>query len=298
MVLKISGETKIFNLIKQDKPNAEQIASQLLKINPALVRDWLVAFLQDEIIRRRNFKKAIVGLSGGVDSALVTYLCAAALGPENVLAVRMPYRTSSHESLDHAQLVVDALGVQCETIEISKAVDGYLETFEPNADGRRRGNVMARMRMIIIFDQSAKHDALPVGTGNKSERLFGYYTWHADDSPPINPIGDLYKSQVWELARSMGVPSVIVDKPASADLIQGQTDESDFGISYSKADRILALLLRGYSRERIMGMGVPEAEVDLVKRKVDSTHWKRHLPTTAMLSSTSINDYYLRPVDY
>jgi len=298
MALKISGETKKFNLIKQPEQNAEQIASQLLKINPALVRDWLTAFLQDEIIRRRNFKKAIVGLSGGVDSALVTYLCAAALGPENVLAVRMPYRTSSRESLDHAQLVVDALGVQCETIEISKAVDGYLETFEPKADGRRRGNVMARMRMIIIFDQSAKHDALPVGTGNKSERLFGYYTWHADDSPPINPIGDLYKSQVWELARFMGVPSVIVDKPASADLIQGQTDESDFGISYSKADRILALLLRGYSRERIIGMGVPSTEVDLVKGKVDSTHWKRHLPTTAMLSSTSINDYYLRPVDY
>ncbi len=287
-----------FELVDSGKQDAQRIGKELLKINPVLVRDWLVEFLRDEIIRRRNFKKAIVGLSGGVDSAVVTYLCAEALGPENVLAVRMPYKTSSRESLDHAQLVIDDLGIQTTTIEITKAVDGYLAEFEADADGRRRGNVMARMRMIIIFDQSAKLDALPVGTGNKSERLFGYFTWHADDSPPINPIGDLYKSQVWELARLVGVPSVIVDKPASADLIQGQTDEADFGISYAKADAILALLLRGYSRERLLEMGVPVAELDLVKKRLDSTHWKRHLPTTAMLSSTSINDYYLRPVDY
>jgi NAD+ synthase len=298
MSIKITEETKKFPLLKYKPPMGDELADSLLKINPELVRDWLVAFLQDEIIRRRNFKKAIIGLSGGVDSALVAYLCAAALGAENVVAIRMPYLTSSPESLAHAQLVIDDLGIQHRTIEITKAVDGYIGEFEPEADGRRRGNVMARQRMIIIFDQSERYRALPVGTGNKSERLFGYYTWHADDSPPINPIGDLYKSQVWELARFMGVPSVIVDKPASADLIQGQTDESDFGISYHKADRVLALLLRGYSRERIIEMGVPEFEVDLVKRKVDNTHWKRHLPTTAMLSSTSINDYYLRPVDY
>ena len=298
MPVKISQESKKFQLIKQAPLSGEEIAGNLLKMNPALVRDWLVAFLQDEIIRRRNFKKAIIGLSGGVDSALVTYLCAEALGPENVIAVRMPYATSSRDSLDHAQLVIDDLGIQSRTIEITKAVDGFVAEYEPDADGRRRGNVMARTRMIIVFDLSAKYNALPVGTGNKSERLFGYYTWHADDSPPINPIGDLYKSQVWELARLVGVPSIIVDKPASADLIQGQTDESDFGISYKRADTILALLLRGYSREHIIRLGIPAAELDLVKSKVDSTHWKRHLPTTAMLSSTSINDYYLRPVDY
>ncbi len=290
--------TKKFEMLDSGRPSAEEVGGELLNMNPALVRDWLVEFLRDEIIRRRGFSKAIVGLSGGVDSALVTYLCAEALGAENVLTVRMPYRTSSHESLDHAQLVIDDLGVQHRTIEISQAVDGYLAQFEEDADGRRRGNVMARMRMIILFDQSAKLNALPVGTGNKSERLFGYFTWHADDSPPINPIGDLYKSQVWELARFMGVPEVIITKPASADLIQGQTDEKDFGISYKRADLILALLLRGYSRERIIAMGVSAAEVNLVKGKLDATHWKRHLPTTAMLSNTSINDYYLRPVDY
>ena len=268
-----------------------------LAINAPLLEEWLVAFLQDEIVRRRGFQKAVVGLSGGVDSSLTAFLCAKALGPQNVYGIRMPYRTSSKESLEHAQLVVDQLGIQCRTIEITDAVDGYLK-FEPEADGRRRGNVMARMRMIVLFDQSAALRALPVGTGNKTERLFGYFTWHADDSPPVNPLGDLYKTQVWMLARHMGVPEVIVSKPASADLIVGQTDEGDFGISYVQADRILYYLLKGYSTEHIINMGFPADDVALVQQKVASTHWKRHLPTTAMLSTTSINDYYLRPVDY
>jgi NAD+ synthase len=268
-----------------------------LAINAPLLEEWLVAFLQDEIVRRRGFQKAVVGLSGGVDSSLTAFLCAKALGPQNVYGIRMPYRTSSKESLEHAQLVVDQLGIQCRTIEITDAVDGYLK-FEPEADGRRRGNVMARMRMIVLFDQSAALRALPVGTGNKTERLFGYFTWHADDSPPVNPLGDLYKTQVWMLARHMGVPEVIVSKPASADLIVGQTDEGDFGISYVQADRILYYLLKGYSTEHIINMGFPAEDVALVQQKVASTHWKRHLPTTAMLSTTSINDYYLRPVDY
>ena len=184
-----------------------------------------------------------------------------------------------------------------ETIEITDAVDGYLQG-APDADARRRGNVMARTRMIVLFDQSQKLGTLPVGTGNKTERLFGYFTWHADDSPPVNPLGDLYKTQVWALAAHMGVPEVIVKKPASADLVVGQTDELDFGISYMKADRILFYLLRGFSASQVMAMGFPQPEVALVKRRLDGTHWKRHLPTTAMLSSTSINDYYLRPVDY
>jgi len=268
-----------------------------LQINAPVVAEWLTAFLEDEIVRRRGFRKAVVGLSGGVDSSLTAFLCARALGPENVHGIRMPYRTSSPESLEHAALVAQALGIPLRTIEITHAVDGYLQ-HEPDADGRRRGNVMARMRMIVLFDQSARLSALPVGTGNKTERLFGYFTWHADDSPPVNPLGDLFKTQVWQLARHLGVPEVIVSKPASADLIVGQTDESDFGISYPKADRILYHLLAGYTPERLVSLGFPESEVLLVKGRLDSTHWKRHLPTTAMLSNTSINDYYLRPVDY
>jgi NAD+ synthetase len=278
-------------------PETDPTSDANLAINAGLLAEWLVGFLQDEIQRRRGFAKAIVGLSGGVDSAVTAFLCARALGPENVHAVRMPYHSSSQESLDHAQLVVDATGINCRTIEITDAVDGYL-AFEPDADGRRRGNVMARMRMIVLFDQSARLNALPVGTGNKTERMFGYFTWHADDSPPVNPLGDLYKTQVWALGRELGVPDVIINKPASADLIVGQTDETDFGISYPKADRILYYLLKGFTAERLVRMGFAEAEVKIVRQRVDSTHWKRHLPTTAMLSSTSINDYYLRPVDY
>ena len=268
-----------------------------LRLDAEAAVTWLVAFLQDEVIERRGFRKVVIALSGGVDSALVAYLCARAFGPEKVLALRMPYRTSSRESLEHAQLVVDDLGINCETLPITEAVDGYLR-LEPEADGRRRGNVMARLRMILLFDQSAKHQALPIGTGNKTERLFGDFTWHADDSPPVNPLGDLLKTQVWQLATHVGVPEVIVGKPASADLIKGQTDETDFGISYPKADRILFYLLQGYAPERLVELGFPAEEVRIVVARVSSTHWKRHLPSVAMLSSTAIGEYYLRPVDY
>ena len=278
-------------------PSLDIGADDNLRINEALVAEWLIAFLRDEIVRRRGFTQAVVGLSGGVDSSLAAFLLAAALGPKNVYGIRMPYRSSSPDSLNHAQLIADATGINMETVEITDPVDGYLR-LAPDADARRRGNVMARVRMIVLFDQSQKLGTLPVGTGNKTERLFGYFTWHADDSPPVNPLGDLYKTQVWALSRYLGVPDVIVDKPASADLVVGQTDESDFGISYPKADRILFYLLRGFTVDRMVEMGFPDADVRLVKRKVDATHWKRHLPTTAMLSSTSINDYYLRPVDY
>ncbi|HEX5322988.1 MAG TPA: NAD+ synthase [Capsulimonadaceae bacterium] len=273
-------------------------SSDPLAINEALVADWLTDFIKDELVRRRGFQNAVVALSGGVDSSLVAYLCARALGKEHVFGIRMPYKSSSKDSLEHAELVAKDLGIAMDTVEITAAVDGYLDNFAPEADGRRRGNVMARMRMIVLFDQSEKYKALPIGTGNKTERLFGYFTWHADDSPPINPLGDLYKTQVWQLSRYLGVPEVIVGKPASADLVVGQTDETDFGITYEKADRILSYLVRGYSADRLADMGFPKKEVALVKKRLDSTHWKRHLPTVAMLSSTSINDYYLRPVDY
>jgi NAD+ synthetase len=267
-----------------------------LDIDPELTTGWLVSFLREEF-ERRGFEKAVVGLSGGVDSAVTAFLSARALGKENVVAVRMPYRTSNPDSLSHAQLVIDSLGVQARTIDISPAVDGYLAG-EPDADPARRGNVMARERMIVLFDQSAKYHALPVGTGNKTERLLGYFTWHADDSPPINPLGDLFKTQVWELARFLGVPDVIVSKPASADLIEGQTDEGDFGISYAEADRILNWLVSGYSPTLLVARGFDPNMVELVRKRLAGTHWKRKLPTVALLSSTGIGESYLRPVDY
>ncbi|HUN28849.1 MAG TPA: NAD+ synthase [Alphaproteobacteria bacterium] len=266
-------------------------------INAEVATRWLEAFLRDELIERRGIHRAVIGLSGGVDSAVTAYLCARALGPENVHAIRMPYKTSSAASLADAQKVIDALGIRERTIDITGAVDGYLQ-FEPDADARRRGNVMARTRMVVLFDQSAKLDALPIGTGNKTERLLGYFTWHADDTPPVNPIGDLFKTQVWALARFLGVPAALIEKAPSADLEADQTDEGDLGITYARADAILAQLLLGYSDEQLIERGFDAKDVTLVRRRVDSTHWKRHLPTTAMLSSTAINEFYLRPVDY
>jgi NAD+ synthetase len=268
-----------------------------LEIDPGLAARWLEAFLRDELVSRRGTPNAVVGLSGGVDSAVTAFLCARALGPKRVWAIRMPYRTSSPASLSDAQRVVDALGCNVATIDISETVDGYLRQ-EPNADARRRGNVMARTRMLVLFDQSVKFDALPIGTGNKTERLLGYFTWHADDSPPLNPLGDLFKTQVWALARYLGVPMEIVDKAPSADLEADQTDEADLGISYAKADAILASMLLGYDDEQIAARGFALSEVSLVRKRVDGTHWKRHLPTAAMLSNTAINEFYLRPVDY
>jgi len=269
-----------------------------LAIDPDLTRRWLVEFIRDEVQRRRGFERVVIGLSGGVDSSLVAYLAAEAVGAPNVLGVRMPYRTSSPESLAHAQLVIDALGIPAETVDISAAVDGLAAAIKEPPSPGRLGNMMARTRMITLFDQSAAHGALPLGTWNKTKRLFGYFTWHADDSPPVNPIGDLFKTQVWALARHVGVPDVIVSKPASADLITGQTDEGDFGISYPRADLILHWILLGYRAPEIMALGFSEAEVELVRRRLDSTHWKRRLPTVAMLSATAIGEYYLRPVDY
>lgn len=267
-----------------------------LTIDAELTEEWLTGFLREEMARR-GFGKAVVGISGGVDSAVTAALAVRALGASNVIGVRLPYRTSSGESLDHAQLVIEALGIESRTLDISPAVDGYLAN-EPDADGGRRGNVMARVRMIALFDLSARYRALPLGTGNKTERLFGYFTWHADDSPPVNPIGDLYKTQVWALARHLGVPSIVVTKAPTADLIVGQTDEGDLGISYPRADEILNGLLHGYSDEAMRARGFSTEELAIVSRRLNGTHWKRRPPATALISQSGIGESYLRPVDY
>ena len=268
-----------------------------LAIDGDLVHKWLVAFLKDEVVRRRGFTRGIVGVSGGVDSSLTAFLAAEALGEDNVIAVRMPYRTSSPESLAHAQLVIDKLGIRSLTVDISAAVDGYLAQIG-DADPTRKGNVMARERMIVLFDLSAKEQALPIGTSNKSERLLGYFTWHADDTPPVNPLGDLFKTQVRALARHVGVPEVILAKPPTPDLVPGQTTEGDYGISYDKVDRILYYLIRGMKAEEVVAHGFTSDEVAKVQGRLESTHWKRRLPTVAVMSQTAIGEFYLRPVDY
>lgn len=290
------GKTVVPSRISVIAAPASVVGPASLEIDPALTADWLVSFLREEL-KLRGFTKGVIGISGGVDSAVTAFLAARALGPANVVGLRLPYRTSSPDSLAHAQLVIDQLGIEGRTIDISDAVDGYLAN-EPEADPARRGNVMARMRMISIFDQAAKYRALPLGTGNKTERLLGYFTWHADDSPPINPLGDLFKTQVWTLARHLGVPEEIVGKPASADLIEGQTDEGDFGISYARADQILNWLTSGYAAADVEAHGFSHDEIALVQKRLSGTHWKRKLPTVAMVSGTAIGEAYLRPVDY
>ncbi|HEX9692706.1 MAG TPA: NAD+ synthase [Gemmatimonadales bacterium] len=269
-----------------------------LEIDPVLLAEWLVAFLQDEVGRRRGFDRVLVGLSGGVDSATTAALAVRAFGPSGVLGVRMPYRTSSTESLEHAAAIAEELGIAIRTIDISAAVDGFVAAVDPEMNATRKGNVMARTRMITLFDLSAKEQALPLGTGNKTERLLGYFTWHADDSPPVNPLGDLFKSQVRQLARHLRVPDAILEKPATADLEPGQTDEGDLGVSYERADQILHWILVGISNEEMVSFGFTPEEIRLVQGRLGGTHWKRHLPTTAVVSGSAIRESYLRPVDY
>lgn len=268
-----------------------------LRLDAPLVVDWLVKFLRYECIVRRGMSRVVLGLSGGVDSAVVAYLCARAFASEDVHALLLPYRLSSSASLDDATLVAETLGIQRETIEITDMVDGYAK-LDPEMTPARLGNVCARARMVVLFDQSARISGLPIGTGNKSERMFGYYTWHADDAPPINPLGDLLKTQVWQIADYLGVPERIVNKPATADLVAGQTDEGDFGISYAKADLILHYLVQGFERSKLVEMGFDPSEVGIVWDRVAATHWKRRLPTVAMLTASAIGESYLRPVDY
>ncbi len=269
-----------------------------LAVDPELVERWLIAFLQDEVVRQRGFTKGLVGLSGGVDSSLVAILAAKALGPDHVIGVRLPYKTSSPESLAHAQLVAEQAGIVLETIDVTAAVDGYVRASAAATDPVRLGNLVARARMMALFDLSARYRALPLGTGNKTERLMGYFTWHGDDAPPVNPLGDLFKTQVLAVARYAGVPEVILRKPATADLVPGQTDEGDLGISYAKLDRILYHLLRGTPRPYIEAQGFSAEEIELVRRRLEATHWKRRLPAVAVLSQQAIGESYLRPLDY
>ena len=268
-----------------------------LHINPTLARKILTGFIHTEI-ERVGFHKAVLGLSGGIASALACSLTAAALGPQNVLAVRMPYRTSSPESLEHAQQVIDALGVQSLTVPITEMVEPLFVRF-PDMDNLRKGNVMARARMIVLYDQSSVFDGLVVGTGNKTEILLGYSTLYGDSACALNPIGDLYKTQVRQLAADMGVPSEIIAKPPSADLWVGQTDEDELGFTYEQADQLLYLLIdQRYSSEDCIAAGFEPRFVHAVVERVRRNHFKRILPPIAKISNRTIGYDFLYPRDW
>jgi len=263
-----------------------------LSINPDLARKILIGFINTEITRA-GFSKAVVGLSGGIDSALSCVLAAEALGPENVLAVRMPYRTSSPESLEHAQMVIEQFKVQSETIEITEMADALISR-DPEMSNMRKGNIMARARMIILYDQSEAFKGLVVGTGNKTEILLGYSTLWGDSASALNPIGDLYKAQVRQLARFLDVPSVIVEKAPSADLWLGQTDENELGFTYEDVDKLLYLLVdHRYSPEECVEAGFDRGFVEKVVTRIRRNQFKRMLPPIAKISNRTIGYDFL-----
>jgi NAD+ synthase len=263
-----------------------------LTINTTLATQLLTGFIKSEITRA-GFSKAVLGLSGGIDSAVSCYLAARALGPENVLAVRMPYKTSSPDSTAHAGLVIEDLGIPSKTVEITEMCDPLIGQTPPDA-ALRHGNIMARMRMIVLYDQSADFGGLVVGTGNKTEILLGYSTIYGDSACAINPIGDLYKTQLRQLAADLGVPAEIIEKPPSADLWAGQADEDELGFTYQQVDQLLFLLVdKRFSPEECVAAGFDEKFVRDVVRRIQQNHYKRIMPPIAKLSNRTIGYDFL-----
>jgi len=263
-----------------------------LTINTDLARTILTGFIRTEVTRV-GMQRAVIALSGGIDSALSCFLAAEALGPGNVLAVRMPYKTSSADSLEDAQRVIDATGVQCLTIPISEMVDPLLARF-PEMANVRRGNIMARQRMICIYDQSSAFGGLVIGTGNKTEILLGYTTLFGDSACAINPIGDLYKTQVRQLSAALAIPQSVITKAPSADLWIGQTDEDELGYTYAEVDRLLYLLVdERYRPAECVEAGFAEPFVASVVERIRRNQFKRILPPIAKLSNRTIGYDFL-----
>jgi NAD+ synthase len=264
------------------------VSLPVLPTNPPLLRKILTRFIANEV-RKVGVERVVVGLSGGVDSAVSAVLAAQALGPKNVLAIKMPYRASSAESLTHADLLIKRSGIDSMTVEITDQVDAYFARF-PDASNMRRGNKMARERMTVLYDHSARWSGLVLGTSNKTELLLGYGTLHGDMASAINPIGDLFKTQVWALAAEIDVPVEIVHKQPSADLWAGQTDEQELGFSYRDVDQLLYMMVDlRYSRAELLAAGFAETFVQRVSDLVRNSQFKRRLPIIAKISKRTID---------
>ena len=263
-------------------------------IDTAVAQRVIEGFIRGQL-RQAGFERAVLALSGGIDSALVAYLVASAIGPEQLLCVLLPYRTSSPASRADAEEVVRELGCASEVIDITPMVDGYFGP-ESDASALRRGNFAARMRMSVIYDRSVTWGGLVVGTGNKTEGLIGYTTIFGDNASAFNPIGDLYKSQVRQMAVAMGVPVSIIRKAPSADLWPGQTDESEAGFSYPMLDRLLFWRIdKRRSIEEMEALGFDRETVERVDRMVASSEFKRQVPPIAKLGPRTSGLDYLYP---
>lgn len=278
-------------------PRTNDILARM-SIHTDLARKLLTGFIRDEVAKS-GMKRCVMGLSGGIDSALSAYLSAEALGPENVLVVRMPYKTSSEASLTDAELVIEDLGLPSLTIPITDMADALISHF-PDMNNLRKGNIMARSRMITLYDQSAAWGGLVMGTSNKTEFLLGYSTIYGDSGVALHPIADLYKCQIRQLSRALGVPQPIIDKAPSADLWEGQTDESELGFTYNEADAILYLLVdERYSvAEAAEEGGYDPAFVSKIWERVKANHFKRTMPNIAKVSRRTIGHDFLYLRDY
>lgn len=267
-------------------------------LQPDLAVSIITRFLQEEL-EKTGFKRFVVGLSGGVDSALSCALAAKAVGPERLLAVKMPYRLSDPRSERDADAVAAFLGVRTDRVDISPLVDAYFDG-EGEAPPLRRGNFMARLRMAVLFDRSAREKALVLGTSNKTELLLGYGTWYGDTASSLNPVGDLYKSHVWQLGAHLGLPSAVLEKPPSADLWQGQTDEGEMGLTYAEADAVLYLLVdeRYTVEEAASAAGLPLPRVQEVLERVEASQFKRRLPVICKLSNRTVGIDFRYPRDW
>ncbi len=262
----------------------------------ALLERALVYFIGEEI-QKFGFKKGVIGLSGGVDSSLVAFLSAKALGPENVFGIILPYRLSSADSVEHAKMVVGILGINHRIIDITPFADPIIRGLSVE-DKNRVGNILARIRMIVLYDLSAELNALVIGTSNKTELLLGYGTLWGDLAHAINPLGDLYKTQVWELARYVGVPDEIVRKSPSADLWPGQTDEGEIGLSYREADEILKEILENHRRPHELYDRFPKWKVDRIYGMLKRSQFKRRPPVIAKVNRVSVNFEFIAPRDW
>jgi NAD+ synthase len=265
-----------------------------LAIDTDVARRVIAEFIRGQL-RQAGFERAVLGLSGGIDSALVAYLVAESIGAERLLCVLMPYRTSSPASRADAETVAAALGARSEVVDISPMVDAFFDS-DPEAPPLRRGNFMARQRMAVLYDRSVTFGGLVVGTGNKTEALIGYTTHFGDDASAFNPIGDLYKSQVRQMAVAIGVPEAIIRKAPSADLWPGQTDETEAGFSYPELDRLLFWRIdKRRSIEEVVALGYERATVERVDRMVAGAEFKRQVPPIAKLGPRTAGVDYLYP---